>query len=113
LIVFSFLFYVFYLPAQVAINNSASLPDSSAMLDIQNTTKGILLPRMTSMQRLTISNPAKALLVYQTDLDSGFYFNAGSAAVPKWVYFLSQASGWGIKGNTGINPANNFLGTLD
>jgi len=52
------------LHAQVAINTDASLPDGSAMLDIKSTARGMLMPRMTSAQRLAIASPADGLMVY-------------------------------------------------
>lgn len=42
-------------------------PDPSAQLDIQSTTKGMLLPRMTKAQRNAIPSPSVGLMVYQTD----------------------------------------------
>jgi hypothetical protein len=62
----------------VGINNDNSAPDPSAMLDIKSTDKGLLIPRMDSVQRVSISNPASGLLVYQTDGKAGFYFYNGS-----------------------------------
>jgi hypothetical protein len=35
------------LQSQVAINNDGSIADSSAMLDVKSTTKGLLVPRLT------------------------------------------------------------------
>ncbi|MBC7883979.1 MAG: hypothetical protein H7X99_00790, partial [Saprospiraceae bacterium] len=35
----------------VAINSDGSLPDAKAMLDVKSNDKGILIPRMTTMQR--------------------------------------------------------------
>jgi len=43
-------------------------PDSSAVFQVDSTTQGILLPRMTSAQRLAIATPASGLMVYDTDL---------------------------------------------
>ncbi len=63
--------------AQVSISVSNSNPDSSAMLDIQSSNKGMLVPRMTTAQRNSISNPATGLLVFDTDT-GGFWFYAGS-----------------------------------
>ena len=60
--------------AQVSISSDLSPPDSSAMLDIQSTTSGMLVPRMDSTQRQSIDNPAEGLLVY--DLSSKSF----------WVY---------------------------
>jgi hypothetical protein len=42
-------------------------PVSTAILDLTSTTKGALIPRMTSVQRVAISSPATGLLVYDTD----------------------------------------------
>jgi hypothetical protein len=42
-------------------------PDSSAMLEIKDTTKGFLMPRLTTVQMNAISNPATGLAVYNTD----------------------------------------------
>lgn len=53
--------------------------NSSSVLSINSVNKGVLTPRMTQAERLTITNPATGLLVYQTDNVSGFYFYAGSA----------------------------------
>ena len=51
----------------VAINADASLPNSSAMLDVSSTTKGFLPPRMTLAQRNLINLPATGIIIYQTD----------------------------------------------
>jgi uncharacterized protein (TIGR02145 family) len=67
--------------AQVAINNDGNLPDSSAMLDVQSTSKGVLIPRMTKAQRYAITAPHTGLLVYQTNSPEGFYYYSDSA----WV----------------------------
>ena len=39
----------------------------TAILDLTSTTSGFLPPRMTTAQRLAISNPAEGLIVYDTD----------------------------------------------
>lgn len=46
-------------------------PATSAKLDIQSTTSGLLLPRMTKTQRNAISTPVAGLMVYQTDNTPG------------------------------------------
>ena len=55
---------------------------STAMFEMQSTTKGFLLPRMTSAQRTAISSPAVGLMVYQTDGTEGVYINKSGG----WVF---------------------------
>lgn len=66
--------------AQIGIGTTA--PDSSSILDLTSTTKGFLVPRITNVS--VISNPAKGLLIYQTNPPSGFYFNYGTPAAIDW-----------------------------
>ncbi|MCC8145926.1 MAG: alkaline phosphatase [Bacteroidales bacterium] len=61
--------------AQVAIGTLDD-PDASAILDIVSTDKGVLFPRMTTVQRKTIDNPANGLCVYDTDESCLFTYNA-------------------------------------
>ena len=75
----------------ISVNADGSAPDGSAMLDVVATDKGILIPRMTEVQRLGIATPATSLIVYQTDGDDGFYFNAGTPGAPSWVKLLSDS----------------------
>ena len=56
-------------------------PDTSSMLDITSTTKGMLAPRMTSAQRTAIASPVEGLLVFDIDEDV-FYFYDSSAWLP-------------------------------
>ena len=65
----------------VSINTTGNPADTSAILDVSSTSKGILFPRMTQAQRTAIFAPADGLLVYQNDGTTGFYF-------------YTSASGW-------------------
>ena len=62
--------------SQIAVNMDGSLPDSSAMLDVQATGLGMLAPRMTEAERPT--SPALSLLIYQTDNNPGYYYYDGT-----------------------------------
>src|SRR5215813_12733949 len=92
----------------VAINNDGSSANSTAMLDIKSTTKGLLIPRLTSAQRTAISSPATGLIVFDTNKNSFLYYNGNS-----WIDLSADDNGWYITGNGSINPSINFLGTLD
>ena len=61
------------LSAQTAVGGIT--PSSSAMLDIQSTSKGFLAPRLTSAQRDAIVNPAEGLMIYNTDTDCLNHFS--------------------------------------
>ena len=64
--------------AQVGINTDDSTPDASAMLDVKSTNKGMLVPRMNTIQRSAIATPATGLLVFDTNT-GGFWFYDGTA----------------------------------
>ncbi|MEQ9467256.1 MAG: tail fiber domain-containing protein [Ekhidna sp.] len=57
----------------VGINDDSSFPNASAMLHVQSTTRGLLVPRMTTVQRSAIASPATGLLVFDSDTES-FWF---------------------------------------
>ncbi|MCD4737334.1 MAG: type VI secretion system tube protein Hcp [Bacteroidales bacterium] len=65
--------------------------DNSAILDLKSDTKGLLVPRMTSVQRENIALPAKGLLIYQTSEAEGFYVNRGTPAQPNWEYITGSS----------------------
>jgi hypothetical protein len=46
---------------------------TAAILEVASTSQGVLFPRMTQTQRLSISSPTSGLIVYQTDFSDGLY----------------------------------------
>ena len=93
----------------VAIGTEEVPPHPSAILDIQSTTQGILIPRMTQAERQAIVDPAPGLLVYQTDISPGLYTNNGES----WTVLTAGPDVWHTMGNTNTNPDVQFLGTTD
>ncbi|MCX6276496.1 MAG: hypothetical protein NT004_00185 [Bacteroidetes bacterium] len=63
------------LMAQVGINADNSAPDGSAMLDVKSVNRGFLPPRMTTEQMNSIVTPLEGLLVYNTSVNSLYWFN--------------------------------------
>ena len=70
--------------AQVGINTNN--PDASSALEIESTTGGILIPRLTETQRDAITSAATGLMIYQTDGTAGFYYYNGSS----WEGYYSK-----------------------
>jgi hypothetical protein len=102
------MFIALKVSAQVGINTDNSTPDPSAMLDVTSTSKGLLIPRLTTAQRTAIASPAEGLLVYDTSLGAFYYYQAGS-----WFFLTSSSTGWLTTGNSGTDTATNFIGTTD
>lgn len=91
-------------------------PDQSAVLDIKSSSQGLLIPRMSLQQRNSIQNPANGLMIYQTDLLSGFYFYDGkewkAMGSGKENYAVAaDPNDWTMSGNAA--PSNAYLGTTN
>jgi uncharacterized protein (TIGR02145 family) len=52
-------------------------PDSSALLELSSNSKGFLPPRMTTIERNAINNPAVGLMIYNTTTDCVEIFSKG------------------------------------
>jgi len=85
-------------------------PDPSALLDLSSESKGLLIPRMNAQQRTTLSQPATGLLVYQTEVPEGFYYNKGSAGSPNWI-LLGGTGPQGPQGSPGVIQSAYETGT--
>jgi hypothetical protein len=67
----------YFLYSQVGIGTTE--PHVSALLELNSNNSGLLIPRMTASQRINdINTPVTGLLVYQTDVNEGFYYFDGS-----------------------------------
>ncbi len=135
-LVFTTLFFSNSLVAQVGIGTSD--PDPSAILHIQSTDKGVLLPKVdleNLTDKNTVHNPTEGLLVYNRrddnahDLRKGFYIwddekwdkveNQSDIddimeEIDERFNELEDGSGWALTGNNFDNVSNaenKFLGT--
>ncbi len=105
ILLFSLLFVSVISFSQIGIGTTT--PNSSAALDVTSTTKGLLPPRMTTVQRDAIANPATGLQIYNTTTNTKDYFN-GTA----WVSTLATNSALGTPTSATLTNATGLpLGT--
>ena len=92
------------------IGIGTSSPDPSALLDLRTTGGGLLIPRVTSLQRNAIPSPATGLLIYNTSTNA-FNVNLGTPGAPDWKALLDEQDAWLRTGNT-ASPGD-ILGTTN
>jgi hypothetical protein len=92
------------------IGSSSGIKNTSAVLELESTNKGFLLPRLTTAQMNAIAAPANGLSIYNTN-DSCVYIYRNSL----WMSTCSPsyALAWGLLGNSGTTAGTNFIGTTD
>lgn len=91
---------VFGLNAAYAQNNvgiGTTTPNANSILEMQSTTQGVLVPRMTTVQRNAIAAPSEGLLVYDIDVNCFFFYESSAAS---WTS-LCSAGGVGPAGPQG------------
>lgn len=75
-IIFGFILLSSVLYSQpLLISDGSSETDSTAILVVNSTDKGMLIPRMTSTQRANISSPENGLLIFDTNDHRFWYFD--------------------------------------
>ncbi|MFY7886600.1 MAG: hypothetical protein ACOVOV_17335, partial [Dolichospermum sp.] len=81
--------------------------NTSAILQVDSTTKGFLPPRMTTAQRDLIGTPATGLTVYNTTLNTNDFYN-GTAWVSQAAGNIYTADG-ALTGNRTVTMGSFFL----
>ncbi|WP_343634484.1 hypothetical protein [Fluviicola sp.] len=92
--------FVFGVGAVYAQNNvgiGTTTPNANAILEMQSTSQGVLVPRMTTVQRNAIAAPTEGLLVYDIDVNCFFFYESTAAS---WTS-LCSAGGVGPQGPAG------------
>ncbi|MBL7749251.1 MAG: hypothetical protein JNM19_17565 [Chitinophagaceae bacterium] len=107
--------------AQVKVGDNPTALDPNAVLEMESTTKGMMLPRMTAAQRDAIASPSNSMLIFNTTENC---INVYNGAVGSWkslcgdeasgsAEFTADCSSLLVTGTytTGValNPSNNFL----
>lgn len=103
------------------INSSGSVgigtssPSASALLDVSSTTKGALMPRMTSTQRDAISSPATGLELFNTTTNTKQIYDGTrwvEAAHPLYKVYTALLTQSGTDAPTATVLENNLGGTV-
>ncbi|QPH41448.1 hypothetical protein [Pedobacter endophyticus] len=99
--------------------SGGNLPNANAILELETSNKGLLLPRV-ELRATTQASPLSAfvngMVVFNTatvaDVSPAIYYCDGT----RWI-MLSTATTttgeWRLTGNAGTNPATQYLGTSD
>lgn len=72
----------------MGISSSAITPDPSSILEMRTTSKGLLIPRMTTAERDAITSPATGLMIFNSTSNKFNFFNGSS-----WTVLFSGTSG--------------------
>ncbi len=71
--------------AQNNIGIGTAAPNPSAQLEVASDSRGLLIPRMTTINRVLITSPANGLLVYDTTQHRIYQYQNGG-----WRYFIND-----------------------
>lgn len=94
----------------IADSSSAPSNKATALLEIQSSDKGILIPRMTSGARNAIVSPPVGLMVYTTDAPVGLYTYNGTGWAPANLVNESNELLQSLSGLASGVPTHNLTG---
>jgi hypothetical protein len=94
----------------IKMGSNASTLDTSALLELESTKKGLLIPRMTTTQMNAIVTPATGLAIYNTD-SSSFCIYTGTA----WIKIItsfnqSNSTSWTTSGSNQYSTLSGNVG---
>lgn len=97
--------------AQLKIGDNPTTIQKSSILELESTRQGLLLPRLTDTAAINLLTPPNGMIIFLSSDQSLRLRSNGS-----WVKIADLASAtanWSLTGNSGTNPATNFIGTID
>jgi hypothetical protein len=89
-----------------SVGIGTTTPNAAAALEIQSTTQGVLLPRLSTNEMNAVTNPVPGLTVYNTTEDR--FFGYGSQSIP----FTQNIGSGNIAGNVGQSFTPTETGAL-
>jgi hypothetical protein len=96
--------------AQIKLGDNPGNLNQNALLELESSSKGLLLPRMNTAQQNSMTAPPDGMMIYNTDSACISIRGAGF-----WHSLCAEGNGkpWGTLGNSNTDPANNYVGTRD
>lgn len=111
LLLFAFAGCSTFLHAQLKIGDNPTTIQKSSILELESTRQGLLLPRLADTAAINLLTPPNGMIIFLSSDQSLRLRSNGS-----WVKIADLASAtanWSLTGNSGTNPATNFIGTID
>lgn len=93
----------------VGINEDGSSPNAKAMLDVKSNTKGLLIPRMSTAERLAISPTMseQGIMVFDTSISAFFYHTGTEWKEVSEALWTKDPIGINRQSHVGINTVSN------
>lgn len=110
------LFVVFLLTgivvnAQLKIGDNSTNIQKSSVLELESSRQGLLLPRLADTAAINLLTPPDGMIIY---LNADRSLRLRSNGSWKKIADLTEVSAnWSLNGNSGTNPALQFIGTVD
>lgn len=97
--------------AQLKIGDNPTNIQKSSILELESSRQGLLLPRLADTAAINLLTPPDGMIIF---LNSDKSLRLRSNGSWKKIADLNEASAnWSLAGNSGTNPALQFLGTVD
>jgi hypothetical protein len=97
--------------AQLKIGDNPTSIQKSSILELESSRQGLLLPRLADTAAINALNPPDGMIIF-LNADNSLRLRS-NGSWKKIADMSAASSNWSLTGNSGTNPANNFLGTLD
>lgn len=99
------------LQAQLKVGDNPTSMQKSSILELESSRQGLLLPRLADTVNINALNPPDGMIIF-LNVDKSLRLRSNGAW--KKIADLSEASSnWSLSGNSGTNPATQFIGTVD
>jgi hypothetical protein len=97
--------------AQLKIGDNPTNIQKSAILELESTRQGLLLPRLADTAAINGLTPPDGMIIYLNSDNSLRLRSNGSWK--KIADMAAATANWSLTGNSNTDSANNFIGTLD